>query len=159
MNKFFTFPNPVNNNASRVVAGGVAAMAAFAFVYSIPWLLIPIIYGFAARVLTGPRFSPLALFATKVVAPNLPEDLVPGPPKRFAQGIGLVLSAGAGIALLLGATSFGYGLVFVLYGAAMMEAVGGLCLGCVAFGLLMRLGVIPERICLECSNFGGKRAE
>ena len=53
------------------------------------WLFLPLAYGFIARVLSGPRLSPLARLATAVVAPRLgaPKP-VPGPPKRFAQAIG-----------------------------------------------------------------------
>ena len=35
------------------------------------WLLIPLAYGFWARVLTGPKLSPLAWLAMNVVAPRL----------------------------------------------------------------------------------------
>ena len=58
------------------------------------WLLVPLALGFVARVAAGPKISPLALLVTRVVTPRLgvPEKLVPGPPKRFAQGIGAALS-------------------------------------------------------------------
>ena len=36
--------------------------------------------------------------------------------------------------------------------AAFLEAALGLCLGCKAFGILMRLGVIPQSICEECGD-------
>jgi Domain of unknown function (DUF4395) len=53
------------------------------------WLLIPITYGFWARVLTGPTLSPLGWIAQNVIGPRLGERRpVPGPPKRFAQGVG-----------------------------------------------------------------------
>jgi hypothetical protein len=53
-------------------------------------LLAPLAYGFVARVLTGPTLSPLGQLVTRVVTPRLPvaPRPVPGPPKRFAQGIG-----------------------------------------------------------------------
>ena len=35
------------------------------------WLLIPITYGFWARVLTGPKLSPLGWLAMNVIAPRL----------------------------------------------------------------------------------------
>jgi hypothetical protein len=119
-----------------------------------PWILIPLTYGFWARVLTGPRLSPLGQVATRVIAPRLGEPrLVAGPPKRFAQGIGVVFST---TALVLW---FGFGLhtatwvvVAMLACAAFLEAALGLCLGCKAFALLMKFGVIPESVCLECSD-------
>jgi hypothetical protein len=39
--------------------------------------------------------------------------------------------------------------------AAFLESVFGLCLGCRAFALLMRVGVIPEEICERCNNISG----
>jgi hypothetical protein len=60
------------------------------------WLVALIAAGFVARVLTGPRLSPLRQLTTKVIAPRLGKPrLVPGPPKRFAQGMGAVITVGA----------------------------------------------------------------
>ena len=57
------------------------------------WLLVPLAYGFWARVLPGPTLSPLGWIAQNIVAPRLGERKpVPGPPKRFAQGMGAVIS-------------------------------------------------------------------
>ena len=36
--------------------------------------------------------------------------------------------------------------------AASLEAFAGYCLGCAMFSGLMRLGVIPESVCLECAD-------
>ncbi len=151
----FTFPNPVNEYAARTVAGGVVVMCAAALIFRQPWILVPLAYGFWARVLSGPRFSPLGQFATRVVAPRLPwgPKLVPGPPKRFAQAIGVVFST---TALVLW---FGFGLhgatwvvVAMLTIAAFLESAVGLCLGCKAFAVLMRVGLIPESVCVECGD-------
>ena len=58
------------------------------------WLLIPLAYGFWARVLTGPTLSPVGWLAQNVIAPRLGERKpVPGPPKRFAQGMGAAMSS------------------------------------------------------------------
>ena len=90
----FSFPNPVNEVAARTVAAGVVLMGLCVAVLGWAWVLVPLTYGFVARVLSGPRFSPLGRVAVHVVAPRLPqhERLVPGPPKRFAQGIGVAFS-------------------------------------------------------------------
>jgi hypothetical protein len=150
----FSFPNPVNELAARTVATGVVVMCALALALRLPWLLVPLAYGFWARVLTGPTLSPLGQLATRVVAPRLPFEprLVPGPPKRFAQAIGVVFSS---TSVVLWAT-VGWGVarwvVAALLAAAFLEAAFGLCLGCRAFALLMRAGVIPERVCEECAD-------
>jgi hypothetical protein len=151
----FSFPNPVNEYAARTVAAGVVVMCVAALAFRQPWILIPLAYGFWARVLSGPRFSPLGLLATRVVAPRLPGQarLVPGPPKRFAQGIGVVFSS---TALVLW---FGFGLstatwvvVSLLAVAAFLESAFAICLGCIGFGMLMKAGVIPEEVCEACAD-------
>jgi hypothetical protein len=149
--RFVGFPNPVNEKAARVVAGLVAVTALVALVSQSVWLLWLLAAGFLLRVLSGPRFSPFGLLATRVVAPRLgPPRLVPGPPKRFAQGLGLTFSLLAAIAVTLGATSLGWVLVVLLIGAAVLESVFAFCLGCAIFGLLQRAGMVPESVCEAC---------
>ena len=70
---FFSFPNPVNDVAARTVATGVVLMALTVVVLGWGWVLVPLTYGFVARVLAGPRLSPLGLLATQVVAPRPPQ--------------------------------------------------------------------------------------
>jgi len=77
---------------------------------------------------------------------------VPGPPKRFAQGIGATLTTVALVAWVAGAPTVADVLVGMLIVAATLESVFGLCLGCKAFALLMRVGVIPESVCPECAD-------
>src|SRR4029077_13125525 len=87
---------PVNEKAARVVAGVVLALALAILATRAYWLLIPVAYGFWARLLTGPTLSPLGWTAQNVIAPRLGERRpVPGPPKRFAQGIGAAVSTAA----------------------------------------------------------------
>ena len=59
MKQFFSFPNPVNDAAARTVALGVVAMSVVAFFTNTSWTLIPLTYGFLARVIAGPTISPL----------------------------------------------------------------------------------------------------
>jgi hypothetical protein len=149
--RLFSFPNPVNEKAARVVAGGVVLLSVVTLATAAYWLLIPLALGFWGRVLTGPTLSPLGRLAVDVVAPRLgPPKHVPGPPKRFAQGIGTLVSTAAGIAALAGAEAVADGLLCVLVVAAGLESLAGYCLGCRAFALLMRVGLVPERVCLQC---------
>ena len=150
----FGFPNSVSEKAARVVAGGVAIIALVTLVTGWDWLLVPLAVGFFARVLTGPRLSPLGQLATRVVAPRLGAPaLVPGPPKRFAQSVGLVLTAAAAVAsLVLDRPVVASVLLGVLVIFATLESVVGFCAGCWMFGQLMRLGVIPEKTCVACAD-------
>src|ERR1700759_1587120 len=148
------FPNPVNEKAARVVAGVVLITALVILATGAYWLLIPLAYGFWARVLTGPTLSPLGWTAQNVIAPRLrPKKPVPGPPKRFAQGMGAAMATLALIFwLVLGsdtATDVVLGL-FVI--AAGLESIFAYCLGCQGFGLLMKPGLIPEAVCAECAD-------
>jgi hypothetical protein len=147
------FPDTVNEKAARVVAGGVAIIAVVTLMTGWHWLLVPLAVGFLARVLTGPKLSPLAQLATRVVAPRLgAPKLVPGPPKRFAQSIGLALTVVAAASLWLDHPGVASGLLIVLVVFATLESVVGFCAGCWMFGQLMRLGVIPERTCVACAG-------
>ena len=149
----FSFPNPVNEKAARVVAGVVMVVALFTLATSAYWLLILLAYGFWARVLTGPTLSPLGRLAMKVVAPRLGDPkYVPGPPKRFAQGMGAAMTTMAAILALAGATTAADVLLAMLVVAAGLESIFAFCLGCQVFALLMRAGLVPDSICLECSN-------
>ncbi len=151
----FTFPNPVNEVSARLVAAGVVVLALVTIAFNLPWLTLLIAYGFIARVAAGPRFSPLGLLVTKVLTPALPfhEKLVPGPPKRFAQAIGVVFSVTAAVlAVGLGLTTAAYVVLSVLAFFAFLESALGLCVGCRVFAVLMKVGVIPEAVCEECNN-------
>lgn len=158
--RLLSFPNPVNEKAARVVAGVVLAVAVATLATGAHWLLVPLAYGFWARMLTGPTLSPLGRFATRVAAPRLgPPRYVPGPPKRFAQGIGAALTTAAAVAALaLDAPAVADGLLAVLVVAAGLESLAGFCLGCTAFAALMRAGLVPERVCLECADLSRRAA-
>ena len=152
--KWLSFPNPVNETSARLVAGGVVAQAV-AFLVVRQWrVLVPLAYGFLARVLSGPRFSPLAQLATRVITPRIHAEhrLVPGPPKRFAQSIGLVFSGGALLAWGLGVHVLTYVLIGGLLVAATLESVFAICLGCIIFNRLMRWGIIPSEVCEACND-------
>ena len=151
----FEFPNPVNEVSARLVAGGVVLMAAATIAFDLRWMTVVLAYGFLARVLTGPRLSPLGQIATRVLTPTLGLEprLVPGPPKRFAQGVGLVFTATA-VVLTFGYDRFDVAQVVLgaLTVAASLEAFVGLCLGCKAFAVLMRVGVVPREVCESCND-------
>jgi hypothetical protein len=153
------FPSVINEKAARTVAGVVALTGVVALATGAHWLLIPLAYGFWARVLTGPRLSPLAQLATKVVAPRLgaPKE-VAGPPKRFAQAMGATMTTFGVVALALGWTTVTTVLLALLVAAATLESVFAVCVGCQIFGALMRAGLIPETVCLECADISRRVA-
>ncbi|MCA9831614.1 MAG: DUF4395 domain-containing protein [Dehalococcoidia bacterium] len=160
MRQLLEFPDPVNEVAARLVAGGVAVLCAALLLTQTPWLVALLAAGFLARVLSGPRISPLALFVTRVLIPRLPlaERPTPGPPKRFAQGIGATLSLAAVVLHFgLGFTAAAYVLVGMVLVAASLEAFVGFCLGCKIFAILMRVGILPESVCEACADISRRR--
>jgi hypothetical protein len=152
--KLLSFPNPVNETSARLVASGVIAQAVAFVVVRQWWVLVPLVYGFLARVLSGPRFSPLGQLVTRLVTPRIDVEhrFVPGPPKRFAQGMGLAFSGGALLAWGLGVHPVTYVLIGGLVVAATLESVFAICLGCIVFNRLMRWGLIPADVCAECND-------
>ncbi len=150
----FRFPHPVNEIAARMVGGMVVALSLAVITTDVRWLLFLLAYGFLARVLTGPTLSPMGLLATKVLAPLVGRyKPTAGPPKRFAQTVGLGFAT---TALVL---QYGFGMataskavVGVLALFAALEAFAGFCMGCFVFGYLMRWGLVPQEVCERCNT-------
>ena len=77
---------------------------------------------------------------------------VAGPPKRFAQGMGAAIDHARRGALALGWTT----VTTVLLADARRRRDArvrlGLCIGCQVFAGLMRAGIVPETVCVECAD-------
>ena len=142
-----SFPDPVNETSARLVAAGVVAQAILLLVVREWWVLVPLTYGFLARVATGPTLSPLGQFVTRIATPAVERRLrdrrpgfesrqVPGRPKRFAQSIGLAFTAAASLAWALGAPGAALVLIGLLAAAATLEAAFAICLGCIAYSAI-----------------------
>lgn len=154
MTALIGFPDVVDEVNARLVAGGVVVLGLVVALADARWLLPVVFAGFVLRVLSGPRFSPLALLMTRAVRPRLTsvhERLVPGSPKRFAQGVGATLTGVATALWLAGSGGAAEALVWVLVLFATLESVVGFCAGCFVFRQLMRAGVIPDDVCERCA--------
>jgi hypothetical protein len=155
------FPSLVDDVTVRIIAAEVLVLAVLALAAGQWWLYGVLAADFVLRSALGPSASPLAILAQRVVRPRVPaaKRLTAGPPKRFAAAIGAVLTlAATALALVVALTGSGaaatavvaIGVVMVLFPA--LEAVFGLCVGCLLFGALMRLGLVPEDVCLDCAD-------
>lgn len=152
------FPNPVNEKAARVTGALVVLLAAVTIATNWWPLYLVATIGFALRVGWGPRFSPFGRISVHLIAPRFgPAKLVAGPPKRFAQAIGLAFTLTALVLRTVGFDGAAQITLGLLIFAAALEAFAGICLGCLAFGFLQRRGVIPESVCVACANFGAAR--
>ena len=150
---FFSFPDPVDEVAARTVAAGVVLQVVLLLATRNRLIFVPLCYGFLVRVMSGPKISPLGLLATRLVAPKLAKHSkpVPGKPKRFAQGIGAVMSVAAALLSLIFPSFLPAAVVLALLGvAATLESALGFCLGCKIFAWLFRLGFVSYDDCPTC---------
>jgi hypothetical protein len=93
-----------------------------------------------------------------VITPRLDIDhkFVPGPPKRFAQGVGAAMSIAASVLFVQDAVGVARVVIAGLVVAAFLEAAFAFCLGCKIFAVLMRFGIIPESVCEECNDISAR---
>ncbi|HET6300639.1 DUF4395 domain-containing protein [Microbacterium sp.] len=92
----------------------------------------------------SPRTAPWGVLYRKAVQPRLspPTELEDPRPPRFAQGVGLLVTAVGLMLHLVGvpwALPIAAAMAFV---AAFLNAVFGLCLGCQLYLLLQRMGLV-----------------
>lgn len=116
--------------AERILDPGflLLLLAAVLFLWSVAW----------------PRTAPWGALYRKAVAPHLapPTEWEDARPPRFAQGVGLFVSAIGLVLQLFGvpwALPIAAAMAFV---AAFLNAVFGLCLGCQLYLLLQRAGIL-----------------
>jgi len=79
-------------------------------------------------------YKPLGLIKSDILDDN-PE------PHRFAQFVGFLFMTAGSIAIFLGASTFGWILVWIVVALAALNAFGGFCVGCAMYYWLARLNV------------------
>jgi hypothetical protein len=160
------FPAVVDDVTVRLIAAVVLAIGTVALATQQWWLYAVLAADFTLRAVLGPQASPIARLVQRWIRPAVEAQPQPtaGTPKRFAASIGAVLTlaatalwlahlaTGSGAAL---ATVVGIGVVMVVFPA--LESVFGICVGCILVQGLMRLGVVPEDVCLECADITRRR--
>jgi len=149
------FPRVVDDVTVRLIAAVVLVLAVAALALHQWWIYAVLAIDFLLRTALGPSASPLAQGVQRFVRPRFaaPKRPTPGPPKRFAAGIGAALTSLAAVLWALGVASpvvVTIGVIMVVFPA--LEAIFGLCVGCKVFGVLMKLGIVPAEICLECAD-------
>ena len=154
------FPRVVDDVTVRLIASVVLVLALVALDLRQPWIYLVLALDFTLRTAFGPRASPLAQLVIRFIRPRVstPSRPTAGPPKRFAAGIGAVLTSSAAALWLLGVASpvvVAIGVIMIVFPA--LESIFGICVGCKLFGILMKLGVVPEEICLECADISLRR--
>ena len=154
LKSIFSFPETINEFAARMVAGFIVILS-LTYLYSPNiYLLLFMVYGFLARVIAGPSLSPIALLVTKILIPKMgnPYAECPGPPKRFAQFVGLVFTSSAFYFVMRGQLTTAYLLIGILAIFASLESIMGFCAGCWFFKQMIKWGWIPQRVCEKCDD-------
>jgi hypothetical protein len=154
------FPRVVDDVTVRLIASAVLVLALAALALHQWWIYAVLAVDFILRTTFGPRASPVARGVQRFVRPRVSAHKRPtaGPPKRFAAGIGAALTSVAAALWVLGVADpmvVTIGVVMIVFPA--LEAILGICVGCRLFGVLMRLGVVPDEICLECADISLRR--
>lgn len=155
------FPAVVDDVNVRLVAGVVLGVTLLMVATGQWWLFAPLAVDFVLRATLGPASSPVAQLVTRVLRPRvraLPHPTA-GTPKRFAATIGAVLTTAATVLWVVGATTGAAGATLAVYIIAgvmvlfpALESLLGICVGCVLFSWLMRAGLVPESVCVECAD-------
>lgn len=157
-------PSIVDDVNVRLIAAIILILSTAALLTSVWWLYALLAADFTLRAAFGPRPSPLARLVgalrPRVGAAPRPTAFAP---KRFAAGIGAVMTlAAAALLLLEPAAGAGAGIAALVIGLAMvlfplLEAAFGFCVGCRIFAGLIRLGVVSEDVCVDCAPTGPRR--
>lgn len=160
------FPAVVDDVTVRLIAAVVLAVGVIALATSQWWLYAVLAVDFSLRAALGPSASPVARLVQRWIRPAVAaaKRPTPGPPKRFAATIGAVMTVAATalwlVSLATGSSVaaawvVGIGVVMVVFPA--LESVFGVCVGCILFSGLMRVGLVPEQVCLECADITRRR--
>ncbi|HEY7721350.1 MAG TPA: DUF4395 domain-containing protein [Pedococcus sp.] len=155
------FPSLVDDITVRLIAAVVLVVGAVALATQQWWLYALLAADFTLRAALGPDASPVARFVRSALRPRIaaPPRPTAGPPKRFAAAIGAVMTGAATLLWVLSAATGSQaasaavvviGVVMVVFPA--LEAVLGVCVGCILFSGLMKIGLVPDDVCLECAD-------
>lgn len=130
-----------------IATGDVASASLSTRVADPGFLLVLVIAALFLWGVLSPRTAPWGLLFRRVVQPRLapPTEFEDPRPPRFAQGVGLFVTA---VGLLLHLAGVPWALPIAAaaaFIAAFLNAAFGLCLGCQLYLLLQRAGLIGRR--------------
>lgn len=134
----------VDHSAIRTNQGFIITLLIVAFVLSLPLLVLFV----SAVMIIGTIIPSAGLFKwvyfavlrpTKIVRPDVKIDNPE--PHRFAQGFGGIVLLLAFLALAAGVPVLGWGLSWMVVALAALNLFAGICVGCLMYYQLNRLGV------------------
>ena len=127
----------VDESAARVNGGLALLLLAVALFTPFRWVLAYLFADYAMKLAAGFASSPNCILA-RMIADVLKLERVPmdSAPKRFAATIGLMMSGLGLFTGYLAPDAVYYGVVGFFALCAGLEAIAGVCVGCVIYGLL-----------------------
>lgn len=163
---FPRFPAIVDEVSVRLIAAVVLVIGVIALATQQWWLYAVLAVDFTLRAAFGPQASPIAQLVNRWIRPRVAAPTRPtaGAPKQFAASIGAVMTIAATALWIVNLATGSSAAItaVVVIGAIMvlfpfLEAVFGFCVGCKLFAGLMRLGLVPEDVCLDCADITSRR--
>src|SRR5437763_669979 len=134
----------VDHSALRTNQSFIILLLIAAFVIDKWWLVAFV----SAVMIIGTVFPKAGLFKAvyfKVLKPARiarPDVKIDNPePHQFAQGLGGIFTLLSTVALLAGATTLGWALSWLVVALAALNLFAGICVGCIMYYQLGRLGV------------------
>ncbi len=134
----------VDHAALRTNQAFIITLLALAFIADASWLVAFV----SAVLLIGTIFPKIALFKAvyrsilkplKIVRPDVRDDNPE--PHLFAQGVGGTFLLAATLAFVAGSPVLGWALSWIVVALAALNLFAGICVGCLLYYWLNRLGV------------------
>lgn len=146
-------PERVQERKVRAIALEVVVISTFAILLKQPIIMLLLSLDFVIRAFINSKYSPLASISRIFLSKILPfrNKIILLKPKKFAAAIGVILSLAAGIFGLEGQISIMIYITIVLLTFSFLEAFFKFCAGCWLFGVLIRLNIISDDNCTDCS--------
>ena len=129
---------------STIIAAYFVALSQRGAVYVLPALALMMLAAVASPRLNLPRalylrlLKPAGLVQPRVVV----ED---HPPHRFAQLVGGLFLTAAGLSLLFSADGVAWVLGWIVAALAFLNFAFNICVGCIMYAQLVRIGLLPLR--------------
>jgi hypothetical protein len=153
----FKFPAMIKEHFVRGVAVQVFVLSIVIIFTNSQIVIYFLILDFLTRAFITPKASLLAFLSRFIFAPlfRFPIKSIYAAPKKFAAGIGLLMSVGAAIFGFFDLTLWVGLLMGVLALFAFLEGFFNFCAGCKIYGFLSRLKIIKDDSCPDCVYPGG----
>lgn len=151
------FPEMIKEHFVRGVAVQVFLISLAVIVSGSKLLVYFLVLDFFTRVFFTPKASLMALLSRLIFSPlfRFQKKSIYASPKKFAAGIGLIMTIGAAVFGLFDAALVVGILMGILALFAFLEAFLNFCAGCKIYGILARMNIIKDDSCPDCVYPGG----